>query len=116
MDKTLYVTDLDGTLMRNDKSISGHSLEIINNLIAEGANFTVATARSVSSVKDIVKPMDISIPLVVRNGTALAAPHSVEIMEKAIFTDGSRYFSRIPMIRNTGLSFVLRTAQRQKLS
>lgn len=32
MDKTLYVTDLDGTLMRNDKSISGHSLEIINTL------------------------------------------------------------------------------------
>lgn len=53
MDKTLYVTDLDGTLMRNDKSISEHSLGIINNLIAAGANFTVATARSVSSVKDI---------------------------------------------------------------
>ena len=87
MDKTLYVTDLDGTLMRNDKSISEHSLGIINNLIAAGANFTVATARSVSSVKDIVEPLDISIPLVVRNGTALAAPHSLEVIEKAIFKD-----------------------------
>ena len=84
---TLYVTDLDGTLMRNDKSISDNSLSIINGLIARGAAITVATARSVTSVVDIVKPIDISIPLVVRNGTALAAPHTLEIMEKAVFTD-----------------------------
>ena len=84
--KTLYVTDLDGTLMRGDKSVSERSISIINKLIEEGMNFTVASARSVSSLQHIVKPLDISIPLVVRNGTALAAPGTLEIMEKAVFT------------------------------
>ena len=86
MNKTLYVTDLDGTLMRGDKSVSERSISIINKLIEEGMNFTVASARSVSSLQHIVKPLDISIPLVVRNGTALAAPGTLEIMEKAVFT------------------------------
>ena len=84
--KTLYVIDLDGTLMRGDKSVSERSISIINKLIEEGMNFTVASARSVSSLQHIVKPLDISIPLVVRNGTALAAPGTLEIMEKAVFT------------------------------
>ena len=86
MNKTLYVTDLDGTLMRGDKSVSERSISIINKLIEEGMNFTVASARSVSSLQHIVKPLDISIPLIVRNGTALAAPGTLEIMEKAVFT------------------------------
>ncbi len=34
--KTLYVTDLDGTLMRNDETLSAYTIETINNLIAKG--------------------------------------------------------------------------------
>ena len=44
MKETLFVTDLDGTLMRNDKSISEESISIINELIKQGMTFTVATA------------------------------------------------------------------------
>jgi len=87
MEQTLFITDLDGTLMRNDKSISEESLSIINGLIKQGMTFTVATARSVSSLQHIVEPLDIQVPLVVRNGTALAAPGTLDIIEKALFTD-----------------------------
>ena len=31
--RTLYVTDLDGTLMRNDMTISDESVRILNRLI-----------------------------------------------------------------------------------
>ena len=33
---TLYVTDLDGTLMRTDKTLSRYTLETVNRLIDEG--------------------------------------------------------------------------------
>lgn len=83
---TLYVTDLDGTLMKDDKSISENTINTINSLIEQGMTFTVATARSVSSVKHIVKTFNIPVPIVVRNGTALAEPGTLDIIEKAIFT------------------------------
>lgn len=37
---TLYVTDLDGTLMRTDKTLSRYTLETVNRLIDEGMLIT----------------------------------------------------------------------------
>lgn len=84
--RTLYVTDLDGTLMRNDKSISEYTIKTINTLIEQGMTFTVATARSAMSVQRIVEPLNIPVPLIIRNGTALAEPGTLDIIEKALFT------------------------------
>ena len=53
MKKTLYVTDLDGTLMRDDKTISAETIHILNDYIGKGMLFTCATARSVSSASRI---------------------------------------------------------------
>lgn len=36
MNKTLYVTDLDGTLMRDDKTISPETIRILNAFIDQG--------------------------------------------------------------------------------
>ena len=36
MIKTLYVTDLDGTLLRDDKIISNESAAILNRLLGQG--------------------------------------------------------------------------------
>ena len=36
--KTLYVTDLDGTLLEPDKSIKPENLKLINQLIEEDVN------------------------------------------------------------------------------
>lgn len=44
--KTLYVSDLDGTLLTPEKEISKASADILNHLIRKGLLFTVATARS----------------------------------------------------------------------
>jgi len=64
----LYVTDLDGTLLNSECKISDKSIKIINNLIKKGCNFTVATARSLSSAKDILEPLDLKMPVILNNG------------------------------------------------
>lgn len=85
MSKTLYVTDLDGTLMRNDKSISAKSIEILNRLLAQGASITYATARSVKSASEVTKNLHLRLPVINRNGTILADPQTKKEIEIATF-------------------------------
>ena len=44
--KTLYVSDLDGTLLRPDATVSAFTAETLRALTAEGMLFSYATARS----------------------------------------------------------------------
>ena len=53
--KTLYVTDLDGTLLNTKSRINPKSLRIINGLVERGILFTYATARSLSSALMVTK-------------------------------------------------------------
>ena len=52
--RTLYVTDLDGTLLEPDKSIKPENLKLINQLIDEDVNITYATARSLITAKQVI--------------------------------------------------------------
>ena len=42
--KTLYISDMDGTLLNDGEKVSRRSVEIINELIKNGMLFTVAIA------------------------------------------------------------------------
>ncbi len=65
----LYVSDLDGTLLNDNQEIDRESIEIINHLIVDkGMNFTIATARSIESVREIIKELHINVPIVLING------------------------------------------------
>ncbi|MBQ9859740.1 MAG: HAD hydrolase family protein [Clostridia bacterium] len=49
--RTLYVTDLDGTLLRNDQTLSEHTVETLNRLISRGMMISAATARGTIGVR-----------------------------------------------------------------
>ena len=66
---TLYVSDLDGTLLNSDVKISENSKNIINSLIEKGMKFTVATARSLVSASDKIEGLNLKLPVVVYKGT-----------------------------------------------
>ncbi len=89
MDKSriLYVSDLDGTLMRNDETISAYTERTLNELIEEGLAFTYATARSVESARIITGGLRLKLPVVTRNGTVLADNSTGRHLEKALFTE-----------------------------
>ncbi len=58
-DGILICTDLDGTLIRNDHSISEKNLDAIEYFKSEGGLFTFVTGRmpyTARSIRDIVKP------------------------------------------------------------
>ncbi len=83
--KTLYVTDLDGTLMRDDKMISDVSVAILNRLLSNGICLTYATARSLHSASKITREISFNLPVIIRNGTIIADPQSQREIEISIF-------------------------------
>lgn len=66
--KTLYLTDLDGTLLTPNKEVSITSTKIINNLIDKGMLFSIATARSQGSIKGLLDNLNINLPIILLNG------------------------------------------------
>lgn len=86
-EKTLYVSDLDGTLMHKDLKISDFSVRTINALVEKGVAFTYATARSISSAGTITKDLKLKLPVITRNGAVLADNNTGKIIEKALFTE-----------------------------
>ncbi|MDE7381683.1 MAG: HAD family hydrolase [Muribaculaceae bacterium] len=69
--KTLFVSDLDGTLLNNNSEISPCSRDILNSVIADGALFSIATARTPATIADITRGVNLNLPLVVMTGVAL---------------------------------------------
>lgn len=68
--KTLYVSDMDGTLMNSRSVLSETTTAKLNKLISEGALFTVATARTPATVVELMKSVDSNLPYIVMAGCA----------------------------------------------
>ena len=86
---TLYVTDLDGTLLKNDATISDFSVNTLNSLIENGVFFTYATARSFSSAAPLVKKLNLELPAVTFNGVFVVNPANGEHLIENVFTKKS---------------------------
>lgn len=68
MTKTLYITDLDGTLLRGDETVSPVSTSILNEMLDKGLFFSVCTARSVVTASRILKGLHLRLPIITMNG------------------------------------------------
>ena len=64
----LYVSDLDGTLLRSDGSLSPYSVRTLNRLIGEGLRFTVASARGCGPIRSALAGLRLSLPVINQNG------------------------------------------------
>jgi Cof subfamily protein (haloacid dehalogenase superfamily) len=69
--KTLYISDLDGTLLNQSAELSGYALESLNAMIADGLNFSVATARTPMSTGKILAGLNLNTPIALLNGVII---------------------------------------------
>lgn len=70
--KTLYISDLDGTLLAPGARLTSKTAEILNRLIDAGGFFSVATARTLIGLKMLdLGGVRWNVPFVLGNGSML---------------------------------------------
>lgn len=69
--RTLYISDLDGTLLDTSSSISTASAHMLNQAIAQGVLFSIATARTPATVVPLMSNVDMRLPGIVMTGAAM---------------------------------------------
>ncbi len=90
MEKELFVTDLDGTLLNRRDRISDFSIRAINGLVDRGMLFTYATARSLVSASRVTEGLSTKIPVIAYNGAFIFQPSTGGILSREGFTEGER--------------------------
>ena len=76
--KTLYITDLDGTLLKGDQTLSDYTAEALNQILKKGICFSYATARSASTAAKVMEKVKSPSVAVVYNGAFIVDTKSGE--------------------------------------
>lgn len=103
---TLYVSDLDGTLLGKDSRLSSKSAGMLNEAIRRGADFTIATARTPATVSRLLAGVDFQLPLIVMTGAAIWDSKSGEYLHAA-FHEESTVRRIVDLYRKRGVSSFL---------
>ena len=69
--KTLYISDLDGTLLNKDAALSEYTKSTLNKIISRGIHFTVASGRTTDGVEQIMSGVELNVPIASFNGVVL---------------------------------------------
>lgn len=80
----LVISDVDGTLVRKDKSLSPQVIAAVHRLREAGVAFTLISARPVSGVLPLIAPLGIDIPLAAINGGIVFRPDGSVITRHGI--------------------------------
>jgi Cof subfamily protein (haloacid dehalogenase superfamily) len=114
MMKTLYISDLDGTLLNENAELSDYTTETLNRLIDSGAYFTVATARTAASVLFILEHVKINMPIILMNGVLIYDMQSRRYIKKEVL--GRSLVSQVnDVMKRTGQAGLMYTVTDDEL-
>lgn len=76
---TLYLSDLDGTLLGPDQRLSPRTTDVVTRFVRGGGRFSYATARSLVTAEKATKGLPLDLPAIVYNGVFIvrAAPRQI---------------------------------------
>jgi len=83
--KTLYLSDLDGTLLGRDQRLSPYTCAVLTQFVAEGGIFAYATARSLQTASKATAGFAAKHPVIVNNGAMIMDPVSGERLDACSF-------------------------------
>ncbi|MDR3278529.1 MAG: HAD family hydrolase [Oscillospiraceae bacterium] len=70
-EKTLFISDLDGTLLDKAARVTAYTAETVNRLTDAGYSFSVATARTEQSVRGLLSGIRVNAPIILLNGVLI---------------------------------------------
>lgn len=84
--RTLYVSDLDGTLLTSDQRLSPFTVDTLNQLIGRGMLFSYATARSYITASRVTAGITPPIPVIAYNGAWMLENGTGRVLSRCGFT------------------------------
>lgn len=76
----LVATDIDGTLLHTDGTVSPRTAEVITRLVADGVQVTLVTGRPVRWLQAVYEQLDAPLPAVCANGAVVYEPAGQAIL------------------------------------
>lgn len=86
----LVVSDVDGTLVTSDKSLTPRAIAAVRRLGEAGIGFTVASSRPPVGLKDLVSALDLRLPMGAFNGSTVCGPDLAILSEVLIPEEAAR--------------------------
>ncbi|GAA2578384.1 Cof-type HAD-IIB family hydrolase [Winogradskya consettensis] len=85
-DFRLVASDIDGTLIRSDGTLSPRTIEVLDRLHAQGVPAVLVTGRPVRWLRQLYEQMAEPLPAVCANGAVVYDPFSDQILRAAPLT------------------------------
>lgn len=89
-DGYVIVSDLDGTLLDNNKNISKENLGAINYFTQNGGKFSVATGRVIEATEEYLLKIEVNIPIIVYNGGVIYDYNNKQIISEKFVDDNQK--------------------------
>lgn len=107
--KTLYISDLDGTLLNQNAELSEYTINTLNRLIANGMNFSVATARTAATSVFMLENVKINVPVVLMNGVLVYDIRINQYIKKEMLSNENieQILTAMNKVNQTGLMYAL---------
>ena len=83
----LLLSDVDGTLVRMDKTLSKRSIDAVDALHDAGIHFAVTSGRPPRGMSMLVEPLSLRTPLAAFNGGLVVEPEMNVLEERTIPDD-----------------------------
>lgn len=86
---TIYMADLDGTLVDETEKISHYTKTTINALVEHGLPFTINTSRTPESVMPVIENLNLKLPVILMNGSLFYDTNKKEILYSVSLENGA---------------------------
>jgi Cof subfamily protein (haloacid dehalogenase superfamily) len=80
---SLVISDVDGTLVTPEKTLTEASIRAVHQLRARGIGFTVISSRPPFGLRMLIEPLALTLPIGAFNGGAMVKP-SLEVIEQRL--------------------------------
>ncbi len=87
MSVRLLLSDVDGTLVRSDKSLAPASIEAVEALADAGIHFAVTSGRPPRGMEMLVEPLSLRTPIAGFNGGLVVEPGMEVVEERTVAAD-----------------------------
>jgi Cof subfamily protein (haloacid dehalogenase superfamily) len=86
----LVISDVDGTLVTNDKVLTDSSRAAVARLGAAGIGFTIVSSRPPFGMRTLIEPLGLQLPMGAYNGGALVMPDLTVLEQRLLSPEAAR--------------------------